>query len=93
MLGKLSDLAKGAERLNAGSALKFCDVASGVADVYPRTSPCYEWDLAAGDALVRAAGGTGHHARGAHRFAITSGKASRHPNSLRLPIRRSITSS
>ena len=57
MLGKLSDLARGAERLNAGSALKFCDVASGQADVYPRTSPCYEWDLAAGDALVRAAGG------------------------------------
>ena len=44
-------------RLNAGSALKFCDVASGAADIYPRTSPCYEWDLAAGDALVRAAGG------------------------------------
>ena len=57
MLDKLSDLAEGAERLNAGSALKFCDVASGQADVYPRTSPCYEWDLAAGDALVRAAGG------------------------------------
>ena len=57
MLDKLSDLARGAERLNAGSALKFCDVASGASDVYPRTSPCYEWDLAAGDALVRAAGG------------------------------------
>ncbi len=57
MLGSLSNLARGAERLNAGSALKFCDVASGAADVYPRTSPCYEWDLAAGDALVRAAGG------------------------------------
>ena len=57
MLDKLSELARGAERLNAGSALKFCDVASGEADVYPRTSPCYEWDLAAGDALVRAAGG------------------------------------
>ena len=57
MLGRLSQLAQGAERLDAGSALKFCDVASGAADVYPRTSPCYEWDLAAGDALVRAAGG------------------------------------
>ncbi len=57
MLSRLSDVADGAQRLNAGSALKFCDVASGVADVYPRTSPCYEWDLAAGDALVRAAGG------------------------------------
>ena len=57
MLNSLSDVAEGAVRLNAGSALKFCDVASGVADIYPRTSPCYEWDLAAGDALVRAAGG------------------------------------
>ena len=58
MLNRLSVVAEGAQRLDAGSALKFCDVASGVADVYPRTSPCYEWDLAAGDALVRAAGGT-----------------------------------
>lgn len=58
MLSRLSELAHGAERLDAGSALKFCDVASGAADVYPRTSPCYEWDLAAGDALVRAAGGS-----------------------------------
>ena len=57
MLNRISDVAEGAVRLNAGSALKFCDVASGVADIYPRTSPCYEWDLAAGDALVRAAGG------------------------------------
>ena len=58
MLNRLSGIAEGAQRQNAGSALKFCDVASGAADVYPRTSPCYEWDLAAGDALVRAAGGT-----------------------------------
>ena len=52
-----SPLAGGAQRLNAGSALKFCDLVGGDCDVYPRTSPCYEWDLAAGDALVRAAGG------------------------------------
>ena len=58
MLARLAGLAQGAQRLDAGSALKFCDVASGSADVYPRTSPCYEWDLAAGDALVRAAGGS-----------------------------------
>ena len=45
-------------RLNSGSAVKFCDVVSGAADVYPRTSPCSEWDVAAGDALVRAAGGS-----------------------------------
>lgn len=58
MMDRLSPLANGAQRLNAGSALKFCDLLSGDADVYPRTSPCYEWDLAAGDALVRAAGGS-----------------------------------
>lgn len=58
MMDRLSPLANGARRLNAGSALKFCDLVAGDADVYPRTSPCYEWDLAAGDALVRAAGGS-----------------------------------
>lgn len=57
MMDRLSPLAKGAQRLDAGSALKFNDLVSGRADVYPRISPCYEWDLAAGDALVRAAGG------------------------------------
>ncbi len=45
------------ERLNSGSALKFCDLAAGVGDVYPRYSICCEWDVAAGDALVTAAGG------------------------------------
>ncbi len=45
-------------RINSGSAVKFCDVVSGTADIYPRTSPCSEWDVAAGDALVRAAGGS-----------------------------------
>lgn len=45
------------ERQNSGSALKFCDLASGQGDVYPRFSPCSEWDVAAGDALVTAAGG------------------------------------
>jgi len=53
----LSDLASGVERSDAGSALKFSALAAGNADVYPRTSPCYEWDVAAGDALVEAAGG------------------------------------
>lgn len=46
------------KRVNSGSAVKFCDLVSGAADVYPRTSPCSEWDVAAGDALVRAAGGS-----------------------------------
>lgn len=42
---------------SAGSALKFCMVARGDADVYPRLSPTMEWDTAAGDAVLRAAGG------------------------------------
>lgn len=40
-----------------GSSLKFCLVAEGVADVYPRFSRTMEWDTAAGDAVLRAAGG------------------------------------
>ena len=38
----LASVASGVERRNAGSALKFSLLASGCADVYPRTSPCYE---------------------------------------------------
>jgi 3'(2'), 5'-bisphosphate nucleotidase len=43
--------------LPCGSALKFCRIADGTADVYPRLSPTCEWDVAAGHALVTAAGG------------------------------------
>jgi 3'(2'),5'-bisphosphate nucleotidase len=42
---------------SAGSSLKFCVVAEGNADVYPRFGPTMEWDTAAGDAVLRAAGG------------------------------------
>ena len=45
------------ESRGAGSALKFCHVAEGLADVYPRIGPTMEWDIAAGDAVLRAAGG------------------------------------
>jgi len=45
------------ERIACGSALKFCRVAEGSADVYPRLAPTSEWDVAAGHALVAAAGG------------------------------------
>ena len=41
----------------AGSSLKFCVIAEGGADVYPRFAPTMEWDTAAGDAILRAAGG------------------------------------
>jgi 3'(2'), 5'-bisphosphate nucleotidase len=40
-----------------GSSLKFCWVASGRADVYPRWGPTMEWDTAAGHAVLEAAGG------------------------------------
>lgn len=40
-----------------GSSLKFCEVARGSADVYPRFGPTSEWDTAAGHAVLRAAGG------------------------------------
>lgn len=39
------------------SSLKFCAIAAGQADLYPRLGPTYEWDTAAGDAILRAAGG------------------------------------
>jgi 3'(2'), 5'-bisphosphate nucleotidase len=44
-------------RLPCGSALKFCRVAEGAADIYPRLATTCEWDVAAGHALVEAAGG------------------------------------
>lgn len=44
-------------RRSAGSSLKFCIVAEGEADVYPRFAPTMEWDTAAGHAVLNAAGG------------------------------------
>ena len=43
--------------LSKGSSLKMCMVAEGLADVYPRFAPTMEWDTAAGDAVLRSAGG------------------------------------
>jgi 3'(2'), 5'-bisphosphate nucleotidase len=45
------------EKKPCGSALKFGLLAQGDADVYPRLSPTSEWDIAAGDAILTAAGG------------------------------------
>lgn len=53
------------DTVSAGSSLKFCLVAEGKADVYPRFGPTMEWDTAAGHAILRAAGG---------RVATTSGE-------------------
>jgi 3'(2'), 5'-bisphosphate nucleotidase len=46
-----------ADRYVCGSAVKFCQIAEGSADVYPRLSPTCEWDVAAGHAVLAAAGG------------------------------------
>lgn len=45
------------EHVSVGSSLKFCVVAEGRADIYPRLSPTAEWDTAAGHAVLLAAGG------------------------------------
>ena len=44
--------------VSAGSSLKFCLVAAGEADIYPRTGRTMEWDTAAGQAVLAAAGGS-----------------------------------
>jgi 3'(2'), 5'-bisphosphate nucleotidase len=55
----------GAVRKALGSAIKFCRVAEGNVDIYPRLAPTGEWDVAAGHALVVAAGGKISDSRGA----------------------------
>lgn len=47
-----------AKRYLCGSSVKFCYLAQGEADIYPRLSPTREWDVAAGCAILAAAGGT-----------------------------------
>jgi 3'(2'), 5'-bisphosphate nucleotidase len=54
-----------AERITAGSSLKFGLVAEGRADVYPRLGRTMEWDTAAGHAVLRAAGGEVRELQGA----------------------------
>ncbi len=46
-----------AQRISAGSSLKFCVMARGDGDIYPRLAPTMEWDIAAGHAILNAAGG------------------------------------
>jgi 3'(2'), 5'-bisphosphate nucleotidase len=46
-----------ADLVQAGSSLKFCRIAEGAADVYPRLAPTCEWDTAAAQAVVEGAGG------------------------------------
>ena len=47
---------KNVEVVSKGSSLKFCLVAEGLADVYPRFAPTMEWDTAAGQAICNAVG-------------------------------------
>ena len=53
----LEQAAAGCGYAAVGSSLKFCIVAEGQADIYPRASPTSEWDTAAGHAILVAAGG------------------------------------
>ena len=53
----LCEAAKDCGYVAIGSSLKFCIVAEGRADIYPRLSPTSEWDTAAGHAILLAAGG------------------------------------
>ncbi len=50
------------ETVPAGSSIKFCLVAEGKADIYPRLGPTMEWDVAAGDAVYRYSARNGVHA-------------------------------
>jgi len=63
------------ERIAVGSAIKFCWIAEGRADAYPRFTPIMEWDVAAGDCVFRQSGAAG---------ALYSPLAYNHPD-LRLP--------
>ncbi len=56
-ISRMKEICREVEFLPAGSSLKFCMIAEGRADVYPRYGPTMEWDTAAGQAIVEAAGG------------------------------------
>jgi len=56
-LEKFLDGYKVQKLIKRGSSMKICAVAEGKADLYPRLGPTCEWDTAAGDAVLRAAGG------------------------------------
>ena len=53
LMARMGDL----ETVGLGSSLKFCRIAEGGMDVYPRFGPTSEWDTAAGQAILEAAGG------------------------------------
>ncbi len=57
-IDRLKQESKAIEIVSKGSSLKLCLIAEGNADIYPRFSPTMEWDIAAGHAIILAAGGT-----------------------------------
>ncbi|MCP5163230.1 MAG: 3'(2'),5'-bisphosphate nucleotidase CysQ [Hahellaceae bacterium] len=57
MLGRAAQLFPSVTRVNMGSSLKICLIAEGLADWYPRLAPTSEWDTAAAQAILEAAGG------------------------------------
>ncbi|MEM6365041.1 MAG: 3'(2'),5'-bisphosphate nucleotidase CysQ [Planctomycetota bacterium] len=65
------DAYKAHDCVSVGSSLKFCLVADGTADVYYRHGPTMEWDVAAGMAVVQAAGGHVYHGVGPEPFRLT----------------------
>lgn len=71
VLGRIAASGRPTTVQAAGSSLKVCRVAEGSADLYPRTGPTFEWDTAAPQALVEAAGGGVSTADGAR---LTYGK-------------------
>ncbi len=56
LINRISELYEKVQVTNAGSSLKFCKIAEGSADYYPRLGPTMEWDTAAGDAIARYSG-------------------------------------
>src|SRR3546814_6803966 len=72
------------EPVALGSSLKFCRLAEGGMDVYPRFGPTSEWDTAAGQAIVEAAGGVVLDPRGRplrYHQRDTVDRKSKRPNS------------
>lgn len=56
-IGAMATHANEVRQLNLGSSLKFCRIAEGSLDIYPRFGPTCEWDTAAGQAILEGAGG------------------------------------
>ena len=56
-IGKCKEIFEAVHEIPAGSSLKLCRVAEGKANIYSRLGPTFQWDIAAGQAVVESAGG------------------------------------